>query len=79
MVTPRTSTRSATAGSPPRPPATPTRMGVPTAPKLTGVDCTISPTMTAAIAGNPMASSSGATTAAVVPYPETPSMKEPKS
>lgn len=50
-----------------RPLPTPMRMGVPTAPKLTGVVCTIRPTITAAIAGNPMASSSGATTAAVVP------------
>lgn len=59
--------------------ATPTRIGVPTAPKLTGVDWMMSPTMTAAIAGNPSASMSGAATAAGVPKPEAPSMNEPNS
>src|SRR5699024_7887600 len=54
-------------------------MGVPTAPKLTGVDWMINPTITAAIAGKPIASNSGATTAAGVPKPEAPSMKLPKS
>ena len=43
------------------------------------MDWMIRPTMTAAIAGKPSASSSGATTAAGVPKPEAPSMKEPNS
>ena len=38
----------------------PTSIGVPTAPKYTGVDWMISVTMTAAMAGKPIASTSGA-------------------
>ena len=57
----------------------PTTIGVPTAPKLTGVDWMMRPARTAAIAGKPRASKSGATTAAGVPKPAAPSMKEPKS
>ncbi len=52
---------------------------MPTAPKLTGVLWMVSPTMTAAMAGKPSASSSGATTAAGVPKPDAPSMKLPNS
>jgi hypothetical protein len=62
-----------------RPPVTPTRMGVPTAPKVTGVLWTIMPSMTAAAAGKPSATSSGAAMAAGVPKPDAPSMKQPKS
>jgi hypothetical protein len=54
-------------------------IGVPSAPKVTGVDWMISPHMTAAMAGKPSASSSGAATAAGVPKPDAPSMKEPNS
>ncbi len=61
------------------PPLTPMRSGVPSAPKVTGVDWMMRPHMTAAMAGNPRASRSGATTAAGVPKPDAPSMKEPKS
>ncbi len=78
-VRPRTEARSATASDPSSPPETPTRTGVPTAPKLTGVLWMTSPTITAAMAGKPRASISGATTAAGVPKPEAPSMKLPKS
>ena len=62
-----------------RPPETPTTMGVPTAPKETGVDWIIMPTTTAASAGKPSATISGAATAAGVPKPEAPSMKQPNS
>ncbi len=62
-----------------RPPRTPTRIGVPTAPKVTGVLWIIMPIMTAAMAGKPRATSRGAAMAAGVPKPEAPSMKEPKS
>ncbi len=62
-----------------RPAPTPTRIGVPTAPKDTGVDCTIIPITTAANAGKPSATISGAATAAGVPKPEAPSMKQPNS
>ncbi len=65
--------------SPPTPPATPTSTGVPTAPKVTAVLWIIIPIMTAAAAGKPMATMRGAHTAAGVPKPEAPSMKEPKS
>ena len=54
------------------PAPTPTRIGVPTAPKDTGVDCTIIPITTAANAGKPSATISGAATAAGVPKPEAP-------
>ena len=57
----------------------PTRIGVPTAPKLTGVLWMISVVITAASAGKPSESSSGAATAAGVPKPEAPSMNEPNS
>ncbi|MOA02701.1 hypothetical protein D3C78_1221670 [compost metagenome] len=52
---------------------------MPTAPKDTGVDCTIMPSTTAASAGKPRATSRGAATAAGVPKPEAPSMKQPNS
>ncbi len=58
---------------------TPTSIGVPTAPNETGVDWMISVTMTAAMAGKPMATSSGAAMAAGVPKPEAPSISEPNS
>ncbi|MNC18528.1 hypothetical protein D3C75_664300 [compost metagenome] len=54
-------------------------IGVPTAPKETGVLCTSMPSITAASAGKPMATSSGAAMAAGVPKPEAPSMKQPNS
>ena len=54
-------------------------IGVPTAPNETGVDCTIRPITTAGSAGKPRATSSGEATAAVVPNPEAPSMKQPNS
>ena len=54
-------------------------MGVPTAPNDTGVDCTIMPSITAPIAGKPSATSKGAATAAGVPKPDAPSMKQPNS
>jgi len=53
------------------------RIGVPTAPKDTGVLWMIKVTITAAMAGKPMATSIGAATAAGVPKPAEPSMKEP--
>ncbi len=62
-----------------RPLLTPTTMGVPTAPKDTGVLCTSMPISTAAMAGKPMATSRGAAIAAGVPKPEAPSMKQPNS
>ena len=62
-----------------RPVLRPTRIGVPTAPKDTGVLCTSMPRITAASAGKPMATSSGAAMAAGVPKPEAPSMKQPNS
>ncbi len=77
-VSPRNSTRSWTAGAS-SPVPRPTSIGVPTAPKLTGVLWMTRPTITAAIAGKPSASSSGATTAAGVPKPDAPSMKLPNS
>jgi len=43
------------------------------------VDCTIIPMTTAASAGKPSATISGAATAAGVPKPEAPSMKQPNS
>src|SRR5574343_523272 len=49
-----------------RPVLRPTRIGVPTAPKDTGVLCTSMPRITAASAGKPMATSSGAAMAAGV-------------
>ena len=61
------------------PPCTPTSKGVPTAPNDTGVDWMIMPKVTAASAGKPTATISGPTTAAGVPKPEAPSMKQPNS
>lgn len=61
------------------PPCTPTISGVPTAPNDTGVDWMIMPNITAASAGNPTATISGPATAAGVPKPEAPSMKQPNS
>ena len=55
------------------------RMGVPTAPNVTAVLCIIIPSITAARGGKPMATMSGAATAAGVPNPAAPSMNEPKS
>ena len=55
------------------------RMGVPTAPKETGVLWITMPATTAAIAGNPSPAKSGTQTAAGVPNPAAPSMNEPKS
>ena len=54
-------------------------MGVPTAPKLTGVLWMMSVVMTAASAGNPSARSSGPATAAGVPKPAAPSIKDPNN
>ena len=62
-----------------RPLLTPMMIGVPTAPKDTGVLCTNMPSSTAAIAGKPIATSSGAAIAAGVPKPDAPSMKHPNS
>ena len=70
---------SAMAGSAERPVLTPTRIGVPAAPKLTGVLWMIMPAMTAAMPGNPSPTSSGTATAAGVPNPAEPSMNEPNS
>ncbi len=64
---------------PASPPVTPTRIGVPAAPKVTAVLWIIIPIMTAAAAGNPIATIRGAATAAGVPKPAAPSMKAPKS
>ena len=61
------------------PPCTPTKMAVPTAPNVTGVLWIIMPIITAPAAGKPMATMRGAATAAGVPKPAAPSMKEPKS
>ena len=61
------------------PPCTPTRIGVPTAPNVTGVLWIIMPIITAPAAGKPMATMSGAATAAGVPNPAAPSINEPKS
>ena len=61
------------------PPWTPTRTGVPTAPNVTAVLWIIMPNITAPAAGKPMATMSGAATAAGVPNPAAPSMKDPKS
>ncbi len=58
---------------------TPTRMGVPTAPKDTGVLWMIIPAMTAAMPGKPRPTRSGTATAAGVPKPAAPSMKDPNS
>ena len=52
-------------------------MGVPTAPKVTGVLWMISVHITAASAGKPSARSRGPATAAGVPNPDAPSMKAP--
>ena len=57
---------------------TPTMIGVPTAPNDTGVDWIIMPINTAASAGKPIATNSGAAMAAGVPKPDAPSMNEPK-
>ena len=46
---------------------------------MTGVLCTIIPSMTAVMAGKPSATSNGAVIAAGVPNPDAPSMKLPKS
>ena len=62
-----------------RPLLTPMMIGVPTAPKDTGVLCTSMPSSTAASAGKPIATSSGAAIAAGVPKPDAPSMKQPNS
>ena len=62
-----------------KPLPTPTTTGVPTAPNDTGVDWIIIPTTTAARAGKPSATISGAATAAGVPKPDAPSMKQPNS
>ena len=62
-----------------KPPCTPTSSGVPTAPKDTGVDWMIMPNITADSAGKPTATISGPATAAGVPKPEAPSMKQPNS
>ena len=62
-----------------KPPWTPTIRGVPTAPKETGVDWIIIPKTTADTAGNPIATISGAATAAGVPNPDAPSIKHPNS
>ena len=64
---------------PDRPVLMPTSIGVPTAPKETGVDWMISVTSTAAMAGKPIATNRGAATAAGVPKPEAPSIIEPNS
>ena len=69
----------ASKASPPRPPCTPTSTGVPTAPKVTAVLWIIMPIMTAPAAGKPIATMSGAATAAGVPNPAAPSMKDPNS
>ena len=66
-------------GSADSPVFTPTKIGVPTAPKETGVLWMIIPDMTAAIAGKPRATSRGTATAAGVPNPAAPSMKEPNN
>ena len=58
---------------------TPTKIGVPTAPKVTGVLWIIIPSITAARAGKPNATISGAAMAAGVPKPDAPSIKAPKS
>ncbi len=58
---------------------TPIIMGVPIAPKVTAVLWIIIPTITAAAAGKPSATSKGAAMAAGVPKPEAPSRKEPNS
>ena len=52
---------------------------MPTAPKETGVDCIIIPKTTAASVGNPIATIKGAATAAGVPKPDAPSIKQPSS
>ena len=57
--------------------AMPTRIGVPTAPKVTGVLWMINVHMTAASAGKPRARSKGPATAAGVPKPDAPSIKAP--
>ena len=54
-------------------------MGVPTAPKLTGVLWMMRVVMTAARAGKPSERSKGAATAAGVPKPDAPSMNDPNS
>ena len=61
------------------PPCTPTSIGVPTAPKETGVDCIIKPNTTAASGGNPIATINGAAIAAGVPKPDAPSIKLPNN
>ena len=55
----------------------PTRIGVPTAPNVTGVLWMMRVHITAASAGKPSASSSGPATAAGVPKPDAPSMNAP--
>jgi hypothetical protein len=57
----------------------PISVGVPTAPKETGVTLAISATITAARAGNPRDSSRGAARAAGVPNPAAPSMNPPNN
>ena len=69
----------AIAGSADRPVFTPTRIGVPAAPKLTGVLWMIMPAVTAAIPGKPNPTSNGTATAAGVPNPADPSMNEPNN
>ena len=61
------------------PPWTPTKIGVPTAPNVTAVLWIIIPNITAPAAGKPMATMRGAATAAGVPNPAAPSMKDPNS
>lgn len=68
-----------TDGCPANPAFTPTRIGVPTAPKATGVDWTIRAESTAAMAGKPIATSRGAAIAAGVPNPAAPSSNPPNS
>ena len=76
---PRPAAYSAMAGSVESPVLTPTRIGVPAAPKLTGVLWMIIPAVTAAMPGKPSPTRSGTATAAGVPKPADPSMNAPKS
>ena len=68
-----------TAALPDNPVLTPTRIGVPHAPNETGVLWMIIPAITAASAGNLSPTSSGTATAAGVPKPAEPSIKEPNN
>ena len=70
---------SRTAGSLDSPVLTPTSIGVPAAPKDTGVLWISMPEMTAAIAGKPRPTRSGTATAAGVPNPAEPSMNAPNN